>query len=219
MIKADHKKWARAIFNPYLNLLLKKNFSNFYLANEFPQIPEECSLIITPNHISWWDGFFIDFLIRKKSKRRIYLMMLEEQLNIYKFFKNVGAFSISPGKVSSVHESLNYTKRIISDPANAAVIYPQGEIEIYEKRPLNIKKGLKLILSGEDENVIVIPVGFRIQHYDKKHPALLARFADPLTLIEVVKNMENYKYRFTENLDLLTQAASNKTFIEDIFNA
>ena len=40
MIRASHKTWARLFFNPYLDGLIKKNFSHFYLVNGFPDIDE-----------------------------------------------------------------------------------------------------------------------------------------------------------------------------------
>ncbi|MDX1777464.1 MAG: hypothetical protein R3339_01145, partial [Thermodesulfobacteriota bacterium] len=96
MIKASHKKWARLIFNPYCDLLLKRNFSQFLLVNDFPQLSPKLPLIITPNHISWWDGFFIYYLSKKKFNRKIYLMMLESSLEKFWFFQKIGAFSINP---------------------------------------------------------------------------------------------------------------------------
>lgn len=217
MIKADHKKWARAVFNPYLNLLLKKNFSNFYLVNEFPQIPEEYGLIITPNHISWWDGFFIDFINRKKLNRKIYILMLEEQLAKYKFFRKLGAYSINNGSVKSVIETINYTSRIISSNKNFAVVYPQGEIEDYEKRPLNFKEGVKYFLKNSGKNIFVVPAGFKIQYYNKKYPAIIARFSEPINGEEIISDFEKYKNIFTENLEHLSRAAFDKKFKEDLF--
>lgn len=217
MIKADHKKWARAVFNPYLNLLLKKNFSHFYLANKFPQIPEDCGLIITPNHISWWDGFFIDFVNRQKLNRRIHILMLEEQLAKYKFFRKLGAYSINHGNVKSLIETKNYTSQIISGSKNFAVIYPQGEIEAYEKRPLNIKEGLKFILKDSGKNIFVVPAGFKIQYYNKKDPAVIARFSEPLRAEDIISDYDKYKKIFTENLGYLSSAAFEKKFTEDLF--
>ena len=44
MIKADHKNWARFIFDIYINNLLKRNFSNYYLTNSYPDLPDNLSI-------------------------------------------------------------------------------------------------------------------------------------------------------------------------------
>ena len=102
MIQASHKKWARRIFNPYCDSLLKRNFSQFLRVNTFPRLSPDLPLIITPNHISWWDGFFIDYLTRKFLNRKGYIMMLEEQLSKYWFFQKIGAFSIDPSNAKRI---------------------------------------------------------------------------------------------------------------------
>ena len=215
MIKANHKKWARQVFNIYIKRELRKHFSHFYLVNEFPLLTNNEKILITPNHISWWDGFFIDHVCRNLYKRKIYIMMLEEQLKKYSFFKKLGAYSINPESNISIKESIKYSRTIIKDSNNVTVIYPQGEIEAFEKRPVNIKNGIKLILRNAN-NVVVLPVGFKIHYSNEKLPAVFTRFGNPISAETVVNNFDYYKKIFLENLDLLSQEVSNKNFIADI---
>ena len=161
MIRADHKIWAETIFFPYVTRILKKSFSNFYLVNDFPSIPSDRSLIITPNHISWWDGFFIYYLVKKKFNRKIYLMMLESSLEKFWFFQKIGAFSINPANAKSIIESFGYSREVLSNKNNFLVTYPQGEIEAFEKRPLNLKAGIKSMVKPMKELVDILPVGFK----------------------------------------------------------
>ena len=217
MLKAEHKKWARSLFNFYIDRLLKKNFTNFYAANEPPEIPSDKGLIITPNHISWWDGFFIDYVFRKQLNRKIHLMMLEEQLNRYWFFRKVGAYSINPNNSKSIAESIKYTNQLLNDPSNAAVIYPQGEIEAFEKRPLNIKKGLKLFLKNLDNEITVVPIGFKIQFYEEKNPAVISRWGEPLGSDRILDNFLYFEEKFYENLDNLSKLSYKKDFDFDLF--
>lgn len=217
MIEAEHKYWARSIFNIYIKRELKKYFSNFFLVNEFPVIPDNAGLIITPNHISWWDGFFIDYICRKSSNRKFHIMMLEEQLRKYSFFKKLGAYSIKPESSVSIKETAKYTRRIIEDASNLAVIYPQGEIEPYEKRPLTIKEGLKLFANNSSIELFIMPVGFKIQYYNEKLPAIAARFAEPLSGKDIINDFNLFEQKFVENLHMLSNAAYDKNFIKDIF--
>ncbi|MBK7160513.1 MAG: 1-acyl-sn-glycerol-3-phosphate acyltransferase [Ignavibacteria bacterium] len=118
-----------------MNHLLRKNFSRFLLINDFPVISEDKGLIITPNHFSWWDGFFIHYLMTKFSKRKAYLMMLEEQLVKYPFFKYLGVFSVNPASLSSVKQSLAFAEKISSIRLIILYFIPK---EIFSR--INVKK-------------------------------------------------------------------------------
>lgn len=217
MIKADHKKYARWIFIPYMNRMLKKNFSHFYLVNEYPQALKESKLVITPNHISWWDGFFAEFLFSKLLNRKLHIMMLEEQLKKYWFFKKLGAYSIQPDSIRSILETARYTMELINNPNNYVITYPQGEIESFEKRPLTLKEGLKYFIKGIENEFYVLPVGFKIHHYNEKYPSIIVRFGKPLNGNVVLSSYSTFKNEFMDNLDQLAEAAEKKEFIKDLF--
>ena len=216
MIKASHKKWARLIFNPYCDLLLKRNFSQFLRVNDFPQLSPKLPLIITPNHISWWDGFFIDYLARRFINRKCFIMMLEEQLSRYWFFQKVGAFSIDPTHTKKITETVQYVQRLLEHPENFVILYPQGEIEPYEMRPLTLKRGLQLFLKTTPE-VQVLLVGFKIQYYNQKRPSLLVKFGETLSGQTISADFNNFEDCFYHNLDALSDAAFNKSWQEDMF--
>lgn len=216
MIKADHKKWARWLYNFYVPRLLKSNFQNFYLTNKFPEIPENQSLIITPNHFSWWDGFFIDYTFQFFSKRKIYLLMLEEQLKRYWFFQKVGAFSINPKNPKSIKTTFDYIINVISDPKNVLLFYPQGEIEDYVKRPLKVKDGLKKILNMTNTEVNILPIAFKIKYGSTKKPDLLVRFGEPILSSRAKKNFNLFIDAFNSNVDYLDKVES-ENFKENLF--
>lgn len=218
MIRADHRKWARLLFNPYLNYLLKKDFSAFYLVNKFPQIPDAKGLIVTPNHFSWWDGFFIDYLMRKKSKRKLFIMMLEDQLERFWFFKKLGAFSINPGKTVSISGTVNYARSIIENPDNYIVIYPQGEIEPFEKNDLNIKPGLKIFIKNLQNETFVFPAAFKIQYGEDRKPFVAARFGDLIETEKILQDFGFFEKSFRDNLNKLQEAVFEKSFTENLFN-
>ena len=65
MINADHNKWAEFVFDIYLKRLLKKSFYDFRIINKLPEFNKSKSIVVTPNHFSWWDGFFIYWTNKK----------------------------------------------------------------------------------------------------------------------------------------------------------
>jgi 1-acyl-sn-glycerol-3-phosphate acyltransferase len=203
MTKADHKKWARWLYDFYVPRILKSNFQHFYLTNEYPQIPNDEGLIITPNHFSWWDGFFIDYTLSHFSDRKIYMLMLEEQLKRYWFFQKVGAFSINPEKPQTIKTTFDYIKEVIGEPKNVLLFYPQGEIEDYVKRPLKVKEGLKTILNMTQSKVNILPVAFKIKYGDTKKPDLLVRFGEPITASKAKEDFNLFIDGFNSNVDFL----------------
>ena len=176
IIRAEHKWWAGRLFYPYLDRIFRKDYSHFYVTNTLPEIPKDSGLLLTPNHISWWDGFFIVYLMRRMTKRRIYLMMLKEQLARFAFFRFLGAYSIDPGHRKSVIESLEYTAEILQQNDSFAVVYPQGEIVPQRSAPLEFREGLLFSLTKVTAPVHCMPVTFLVKPYNERHPELWCRF-------------------------------------------
>lgn len=219
MIKASENRSARIIFNGYIDLLLKRNFSNFFLINQLPHIPSDTGLIITPNHFSWWDGFFIDYLNRKLLKRSLRIMMLEEQLKRYWFFRFVGAYSINPANPKSIIESAKYTAEEISKPNTLAVIYPQGEIMPYGQRPAGLKQGIKYIAKQiKEEQTIIFPVIFKIQYRSTKLPSVYAYAGNTFRRSTLINNFDHFQVSFNETLCCMDNASFTSTNYKDLFN-
>jgi 1-acyl-sn-glycerol-3-phosphate acyltransferase len=218
MIQAQRSRWALFFFDIYLNRLMRKYFSRFYVVNSFPEIPADAGLIVTPNHFSWWDGFFAYYALKRYSRRAIYLMMLEEQLSQYRFFKNVGAYSVNPGNPVSVARTVSYTRELVSDPAKLAIVFPQGEIEPYDKRPPDLKKGISYIAKGLHPETKILPLACKIQYDNLKTPYVAVRYGTPLTAGTVQTSFRTYEHEFSIMLDELDRATKEKLFIHNLFN-
>lgn len=217
MIKAGHNPAARYIFDKYIDRLLKKSFSGFYIVNNPPEISKTVPLIITPNHFSWWDGFFIDFVNRKIFKRKLHIMMLEDQLKKYWFFRYLGAYSIRQENPKSIIETGIYSRQISMDPDNLNIIYPQGEIEPYDMRPVSIKSGLRYFVKELEKKTVILPVIFRIQYEEAMQPAVYCRFAESLSSDEAVRDFDRFKSIFESCLCQMDKAAKEKLIISDLF--
>lgn len=203
MIKADHKKWAEFVFDTYLNRLLKKSFYDFRIINQLPNIDPSKSLVMAPNHFSWWDGFFVYWLNKKVLNKKLYVMMLEEQLKRYWFFKKLGCYSIDLNDSKKMITSLKYTMDLIQNADNAITVYPQGEIQSYEQRPIQLKDGIDFIAKKSKVNFQIIPVAFKIHYTNERSPIIYTRFGKLLNSIDVAVNPQIFKDQFTSNLDLI----------------
>jgi 1-acyl-sn-glycerol-3-phosphate acyltransferase len=219
IIEAKHSRTAFLIFNAYLNRLLRKDFSNFFLANLPPELPENKSVIITPNHMSWWDGFFLHRVNIESIKKNLHFMMLRKQLDRFWFFKYIGAYSIQPDNPKSISETVRYTNTILVNHKNAVAFYPQGEIEPFDQRPLSLKKGLQLFLRDVKNECIVLPVAFKIQYYNEKYPAIIFRSGRIINANEILNDFSVFESEFLSNVDALNDSAVDKNFVRDLFKS
>lgn len=209
MIKVRRLKPAEFLYRAYISFLLKSNFSKFLVSGEMPELRKTKGLIVTPNHFSWWDGFFAEYLMRFYSDRNPNLMMLEEQLKKYPFFSLVGAFSIEKTSLTGIKESLEYCKQIVSDFSGYLIYYPQGEIQKYSYYPVKLQKGLKYICEGTDSDVLTI--SFKIVYENKKKPAVICRFGNLTSSKVLYSGFEKYEKEFNENIRMLEDETSFST--------
>lgn len=209
MIKVRRFKQAEILYRAYISFLLKSNFSKFLVAGEMPELNNNKGLIVTPNHFSWWDGFFTGYLMRFYSDKNPNVMMLEEQLKKYPFFSLVGAFSIDKNSVSGIRESIDYCKQIVSDYSGYLIYYPQGEIQKYSYFPVKLQKGLKYICKDTDSDVLT--VSFKIVYENEKKPAVICRFGKLTSSKVLYSGFEKYEKEFNENIRLLEDETSFST--------
>jgi len=217
IIEAKHNKAALLIFNFYINRLLRKNFSNFFLVNILPELPKDQSLVITPNHFSWWDGFFVHEINKIIFKKNLYILMLQKQLERFWFFRYCGAYSIQPDNPVSISKTIKYTNGILVTPENAVAFYPQGDIESFDKKPIKLKTGLNLFLNNR-KNCTVLPIAFKIQYYDEKYPSIIFRAGRVLQVEEILNDFNVFENEFLANLGALSESALSKSFVKDLFN-
>lgn len=176
MITARHSPWAEALFSAYLSRLFRRHFHALRLLGEMPAPPANLPLVLVPNHGTWWDGFFLHFLNRKLFGRQLHLMMLEEQLRRFRFFRRVGAFGIRPGSLSAVAAALSYSASVLASPANALCIFPQGRMRHPSLRPLGFRRGLEKILRQHGGPVVMLPLAIRCDFGADQRPEAFFRF-------------------------------------------
>jgi 1-acyl-sn-glycerol-3-phosphate acyltransferase len=124
-----------------------------------PDIDPELPLLITPNHSTWWDGFFLYILNKRLLHRKLHLMMLEQQLSKYRFFSRIGAFGIEPGLPRQSHSALRYSAQVLQEPGNALCIFPQGVLRYAGVRPLEFQRGMGHVLKLYGGKTNLLPLG------------------------------------------------------------
>ncbi|MBX3043957.1 MAG: lysophospholipid acyltransferase family protein [Candidatus Kapabacteria bacterium] len=186
MIYADHKKWADLVFKQYIYKLLKKSFYSISVIGEVPEVPLDAPLILAPNHSTWWDGFFVYLINRKYFDRKFFIMILEEQLEKYKFFTKLGGFSINKSSPKSIVKSLKYSAEILENyPHSVTTIFPQGELLPNFIKPLNFNRGIEKIVQYYGKKTYILPLSMRIEYLKEEKPSVFFKFGK---LVEVIQN-------------------------------
>jgi hypothetical protein len=167
MIKTNHTIFGHQTIGRYIRQIVKKDFRTL-------QIHSDCKfdihkpVILLPNHISWWDGFWLYTLNQKIWKRKFHLMMLESELKKHKIFSQIGAFSINPGS-RSVIETFNYTLSLTEKQENLIVIYPQGKIYPQQAEGVKFQSGILKLLRKID-NCDIINVATFVNYGSHRKP-------------------------------------------------
>jgi 1-acyl-sn-glycerol-3-phosphate acyltransferase len=202
MIYAKHNSLADLIFEPYLFWLFKKTFYALHLLGEVPTFEDSRPLLLLPNHSTWWDGFFIYLLNKKFIKRKVYLMMLEEQLLKNRYFKYLGAYSIHNSVLKGNRESLIYTQKILSTnshPPPLVCIFPQGMLLPWGKRPIQFKRGVDFIMKHLERPIEVCLLSIRVEFLNEQRPEVYFLF----------NKIQDLKYPFTDFIKTLEKQTEN----------
>lgn len=135
--------------------------------------------------------------------KKLFVMMLEEQLKKYWFFQKLGCYSIDLNDNKKIITSLKYTMELIPNSDNIVTIYPQGEIQHFEQRPVNLRDGIDFLAKKSTVNFQILPIAFKIHYTNERLPIIYARFGKLLNSKDIAINPQVFKDEFMLNLDLL----------------
>lgn len=217
MIEPKHNSLARFIFNAYEYRILKKSFNRFILLNNNIQIDKNKPVIFLPNHFSWWDGFFVDFLIRIGGiDKKFHIVMLEEQLRKYWFFRLLGATGFNPQNPKSIVKLSQYINNLLNSPHNLLVFYPQGEIQLFDN-DLTIKEGLSYLLKNVNKSVEIHYPFFKIQYFDQRTPDLVCKVYPGVGLDIILNDFTTFVEDFKSKFNDFKQTILTSNFKRDLF--
>lgn len=203
MIEAKHNRLLRKIFNVYINYQLKKFFNGFYLIGEVPDLNDKKSVLVLPNHFSWWDGFFVDLIHRKLfGDYKIYMMVLEDTIKRYWFFNKIGAFTINQNNPKDVIKSFNYASKLLNDKKNFVVIFPQGELQSYSTN-VKIKSGVLDLILRRNSNFHIMFLAMKIEFSSEKKPNVYFRLSYSHRINDYLKDFQMLVNDFNKNLEEL----------------
>ena len=135
--------------------------------------------IFYANHVSWWDGYMAFLLFDERWRSEGYLMMEEPQLRRYRFFQRCGCFSVDRHDPREAMRSVGYAAGLLRDhPRRALWIFPQGEIQPNDRRPLVTYAGAAHV-ARRAGRVRCVPVALRFEFFGEQRPEALIRLGAP----------------------------------------
>jgi 1-acyl-sn-glycerol-3-phosphate acyltransferase len=154
-------------FRRYVKRLLSKNFQQL-IFNDI-EVDKSKSILLIANHYSFWDGVILFCVNERLFKKKFHGMILEETSKKEPFLKYGGAFSVSKN-TKDILLSLDYAAKLLNDPNNLVLIFPQGQLYPNFTPHIHFEKGvLRIINQAQGKCQMVFAAAF-IQYFKHIKP-------------------------------------------------
>lgn len=184
MIEARKSALFESLFLIYNRQLLRKYFASVRARNLHfvQQLDRQQPILCVGNHSSWWDGLIELFFSREVFDCEPYLMMDEQQMVRYKFFRWLGVFSVNRNSAREAYRSVRYAAQLFDRPNRFLWIYPQGVMQPNDTRPLRFYTGAARIVSLVGKSVQILPFAHRYELLSEQRPHAFTIFGAPMTV-------------------------------------
>lgn len=139
MIKEATPKWTRRLYHFIESMILPRRFKELKI-HGIPRLPGH-SILLLQNHFSWWDGFFGSYLCYEYFHKHYHVMVQEDQLRKFPFFRYKGAFSIRKNSREAL-ESIAYAADLLNQPDHLVLMFPQGKLQSMHVTKIAFEKGV-----------------------------------------------------------------------------
>ena len=195
MIKPQSNKIIHQFFSWYISRIIKSDFDRFEY-NDI-KIEDHKAVLLLANHFSWWDGFLLFHLNKIYFKKHFHVMVLQDTAEKVKFLKYLGAFSIQRNAKSLV-ESLDYAGKLLDNPANLVLIFPQGELYSSHSASIQFEKGVSRIIAASKKQFQYIFAAILTDYFDRRKPSIKVYLehweAKEYNSLQVIKSDYNKHY-------------------------
>ncbi|MBK0377905.1 1-acyl-sn-glycerol-3-phosphate acyltransferase [Mucilaginibacter segetis] len=193
------------IFKTYVKWLVSRQFHEFIFNNV--QVDPDRSVLLIANHFSFWDGLILFCLNQKLFKKKFHVMVLQETAYHMGILRYGGAYSVTKNSRDML-TSLDYTAKLLNDPQNLVLMFPQGKLYSNFVSRINFEKGiLKPMNKAEGKFQLVFAATF-IQYFKHKKPSVTVylKNEDKSYVNENIGELErSYQQHYTESKDLQTE--------------
>ncbi len=169
MIVARHHPVYVWFFDLFSRVMLKKHFRTVEISGGVSQ--SGLPVLMVGNHWSWWDGFIACYINQRVFRKKLHIMMLEEELRSRMFLNKAGAYSIRKGSAAMLN-SLTYTSALLSTDRNLVVLYPQGKFASVYQYPIRFQKGISLVAAKAPSEFRLVVYAALVDYFEHSKPSL-----------------------------------------------
>ncbi len=168
MIESHKKKWFNNLFSTFVReRQIRPTFHNIYIRTDDVPTPG----LFLSTHSAWWDGIIMYMINEHFLRHDIHVLMDEDGLRRFPFFRHLGAFSVKKGSLSDVRASLGYANELLMS-GKSVWMFPQGQEMPQELRPVEIESGATLLLNNRPVHLCAMYYSFE----NHAEPLVYVRF-------------------------------------------
>lgn len=176
MIKPATFEWTKRLYHFFESRwVLPRKFKEIHV-HEVELKPDH-SILLLQNHMSWWDGFFGSHLCYAYFHKRYHVMVQEDQLKKFPFFRYKGAFSVKKNS-RAVLESLSFASGLLNDPENLVLMFPQGRLQSMHTGEITFEKGVFRLMEQVKGPCQVIYCATVIEYLESFKPSVHLHLLD-----------------------------------------
>lgn len=195
MLAPRRNKLIYLFFSWYISRLIRSDFEHF----GFNKVgfDDKQSVLLLANHFSWWDGFFIFQINRLYFKKRFHVMISEENYNKVWFLKYLGSFSVKKNS-RSIIQTLEYAGRLLDNPENLVLIFPQGKLYSGHTDEIQFEKGLMNLINQSSKKFQYIFAASFVDYFGYRKPSVTCYLKNwesaEFTSLQLIKSTYNKHY-------------------------
>ncbi|WP_207424666.1 1-acyl-sn-glycerol-3-phosphate acyltransferase [Desertivirga brevis] len=188
--------FIKFFFSNYISYIIKRDFQSFHFNQ--PEIAPDKAILLIANHFSWWDGFLLFELNRRCLNKNFHVLVTEENYQKVFFLKYLGAISLKK-RSKEMLSTLNGTGRLLNDPQNLVLIFPQGKLGSNHVDEVVFEKGLTNLINASNKNYQYLFSAMFVDYFDKRKPSVWCKLkqvpANELEGLSMIREIYNKHYQ------------------------
>lgn len=143
MVYPKKNKLIYWCMHQYVKFLVRTKFQQL-IFNPI-DIDKNKSILLLANHFSFWDGLILHCINDKLFKKNFYFMVNEATTYKLHYLQYGGAFSINQ-KSRDIVQSLEYAAKLLEEPNNLVLMFPQGKLFSNFVEDIRFEKGVLRVM-------------------------------------------------------------------------
>ena len=127
--------------------------------------------MLLANHFSWWDGFLMFQLNNLVFKRNFHVLVADEDYRNKWYLKYLGAFAAN-NKGKDVLDTLTYAGKLLDEPENLVLLFPQGKLYSNHVRSVAFEKGMMQLLNATKKKFQIVFSVTLTDFFEHKKPGM-----------------------------------------------